>query len=126
MPLVQIRIYAGKTETHRRALLDGVQMAIVEALEIPGPNVFEVLHEMKTGDFRRTGWSSENFTLVEITLFPGRDAEAKKCLYRAIADNLAKSPGIGGKDIIIMLRESLPGDWSVRDGLPASETGVPR
>jgi phenylpyruvate tautomerase PptA (4-oxalocrotonate tautomerase family) len=126
MPHVQIWVYEGKAEEYRRAIVDGVQAALAGTLGIPGQHVFTTLQEMDAGHFRRPGWSSERFTLIRVAILSGKDAGAKKRLYRAIADNLARSPGIGGNDIVIMLRESPGEDWSVRDGLPASETGVPR
>lgn len=126
MPFVQIWIYKGQTFGHRQALMDGVQAAIADVLGIPAPNVFQALTELEQYHFRKPGWSSNNFTLVEISLFPGRDAETKKRLYQAIAGNLQKAPGISGSDLVIMLQELPRESWSVRDGLPATETGVPR
>ncbi|HMK48130.1 MAG TPA: tautomerase family protein [Methanocella sp.] len=125
MPFAQIWIYSGKSDEYRHAVLDGVESAIIEALSISGPNVFQALTEMEPGKFRRAGQPSENFTLIEINLFAGRPLEIKKRLYKAIAENLQKSPGIRGSDLVILLQESGRENWSVRDGLPASETGRP-
>ena len=124
MPLVKVQIYKGKSEEYRRAVLDGIHAALVEAIKIPDSDRMQSLIELDPEHFERSGGRSEDMTLVEITMFKGRSIEAKKNLYKAIARNLERSPGIGGKDILIVLYESPMEDWSLRDGLAASDTGV--
>lgn len=104
--------------------MDGISTALTDALEIPEANMIQVLSELDSLHFRRIKGASENFTLIEVTLFPGRDIEDKKRLYQAIAGNLAQYPGIGGSDVVIVIRESPKDCWSVCDGLPVTETGV--
>ena len=124
MPLVKVQIYKGKSGEYRRAILDGVHAALVEAIKIPESDRMQSLIELDESHFERSGGRSENVTLIEITLFKGRSLEAKKNLYRAIVRNLERSPGISAKDILIVLNESPMEDWSLRDGLAASDTGV--
>jgi phenylpyruvate tautomerase PptA (4-oxalocrotonate tautomerase family) len=124
MPLIKIYVYKGKSEEHRQAIMDGISAALSSALGIPEANMIQVMTELDASHFRRVRGASENFTLIEITLFPGRDVEDKKRLYQAIAGNLAQSPGIKGSDAVIVIRESPKDCWSVCDGLPVTETGV--
>jgi phenylpyruvate tautomerase PptA (4-oxalocrotonate tautomerase family) len=124
MPLIRIYVYKGKSEEHRRAIMDGISGALTDALGISEANMIQVMTELDSSQFSRIRGASENFTLTEVTLFPGRDVEAKKRLYQAIAGNLARSPGIDGGDVVIVIRESPKDCWSVCDGLPVTETGV--
>ncbi len=57
-------------------------------------------------------------------MFKGRSFEAKKQLFQAIVDNLAKNPGIKGDDIIIVLHEPPLENWGIRGGKPASEVDI--
>ncbi len=57
-------------------------------------------------------------------MFKGRSIEAKKQLFQAIVDNLAKNPGIEGGDIIIVLHEPPLENWGIRGGKPASEVDI--
>ena len=123
MPLVKVQIHKGKSSEYRRAIMDGIHAALVEAIKIPESDRMQTLWEIDPEHFERSG-RSENVTLIEITMFKGRSIEAKKNLYKAITRNLERSPGIGGKDILIILYESPMEDWSLRDGLAASDTGV--
>ncbi len=124
MPLVKVEIYKGKSEEHRRAILDGIHAALVEAIKIPDGDRMQRIYELEPSHFDRSDNKSDNVTLIEITLFKGRSLEAKKNLYKAIVRDLGKDPGIDDKDIVIVLYELPMECWSFRDGLPASESGV--
>ncbi|MDH7576989.1 MAG: tautomerase family protein [Bacillota bacterium] len=47
--------------------------------------------------------------------------EAKRKLYQVIVNNLARDPGINGRDIMIVLHEPPLENFGVRGGKPASE-----
>lgn len=124
MPLVKVQIYKGKSAEYRRAILDGIHAALVEAIKVPESDRMQSILELNPDQFERSAGRSENMTLIEIIMFKGRSLEAKKNLYKAIARNLGQSPGISGKDILIVLHEPPMEDWSLRDGLAASDTGA--
>jgi len=124
MPLVKVQIYKGKSAEYRRSIMDGIHAALVEAIKVPEGDRMQALRELDPEHFERSEGRSENVTLIEITMFKGRSLEAKKNLYKAIARNLEKAPGISGKDILIVLYEPPMEDWSLRDGLAASDTGA--
>ena len=50
MPLVRISLLEGKPQSYRSALADGVHCAMVEALEIPAQDRFQVVTEHSAGD----------------------------------------------------------------------------
>lgn len=124
MPLVKVEILKGKTQEYKRAILDGVHAALVETFKILDNDRIQRLYELKKDDFEISPTKTDNFTLIELTVFKGRSYEAKKNLYAAIVRNLAKSPGIDGKDILIVINEPLLENWGVQGGIPASEADL--
>jgi len=121
MPFVRITIREGKSAGYRKELLDGVHRALVQAFKIPEQDRHQMLHELDADYFETPPTKTENFTMIEITAFKGRSNEAKKELYRAIVENLAKHPGINGEDIMIIVHEPPLENWGIRGGKPASE-----
>lgn len=124
MPLVKVEILKGKTQEYKRAILDGVHAALVEAFKILDHDRIQRLYELEKDDFEISPTKTDNFTLIELTVFKGRSYEAKKNLYAAIVRNLAKSPGIDGKDIFIVINEPPLENWGVQGGIPASEADL--
>ncbi|MGE5626567.1 MAG: tautomerase family protein [Solirubrobacterales bacterium] len=121
MPLVKIEIFKGKTSEYKKAILDGVHSALVQAFKIPDYDRMQRLYELDRENFEIAPTKTEQFTLIEITAFKGRSLEAKKLLYKEIADNLKMNPGIDGNDITIVLNEHPLENWGVKGGKPASE-----
>ncbi|MGI5854687.1 MAG: tautomerase family protein [Bacillota bacterium] len=124
MPLVKVEILKGKSQEYKKAILDGIHSALVEAFEILDGDRMQRLYELDEDCFERSTNKTENITLIELTVFKGRSFEAKKKLYSAIVRNLAKSPGIDGKDIFIVINEPPLENWGVKGGLPASEVNL--
>ncbi len=92
MPLVKITIQAGKSSDYRKALLNGVHVAMVQTIKIPGHDRFQMLYELNKDNFETPPNRTDNITIIEITMFKGRSVEAEKRLYHAIVDNFAKNP----------------------------------
>jgi phenylpyruvate tautomerase PptA (4-oxalocrotonate tautomerase family) len=120
MPLVCIDIEAGFDRAYKQAILDGVHQALVEAIHIPDHDRRQRLCELPAGCFEHEG-RSEKYTIVEITMYQGRSAAAKKALYAAIVRNLEQSPGIAPNDVSIVIHDLPLENWGVHGGKPASE-----
>lgn len=124
MPLVKISIIEGRSLSEKKRLLDAVHSSLVEAFKIPDRDRVQRIVEFKKDDFEipqdRTGF----FTIIEITILPGRLLEAKKNLYTTINQKLS---GIGYQnpnDIVIVLNEPDLNNWGIRGGKPASEVDI--
>lgn len=65
---------------------------------------------------------TQNYTIVEIQIFPGRSLAAKRLLYAEITRRFG-SLGIQPTDITIILHEPPLDNWGV-GGLPASEVNL--
>ena len=121
MPLVRITIRKGKSTEYKKALLDSVHAALVQAFKIPKQDRFQMLYELEKDCFEAPSTKTDNVTVIEVSVFKCRSDGAKKQLYKAIVDNLAKNPGIKGDDITIVLHEPPLENWGIRGGKPASE-----
>lgn len=122
MPLVRVSLRRGKPATTHKAILDGVYDAMRSAFDVPEEDRFMVISEHDEADFSYSAnylgiERTDNLVLIQITANNTRPLAKKKALYRAIADNLAKNPGIRPEDVFINLVEVLPENWSFGNGV---------
>jgi phenylpyruvate tautomerase PptA (4-oxalocrotonate tautomerase family) len=122
MPIVHVHVRAGRSSAEKKAILDGVHAAIVEAFRIPENDRLQILHEHAAEHFDAAKGPAT--TIVELTAFPGRSAEAKRCLYEGIVRNLARAPGIPPASVLIVLREPPLESWGIRGGKPATDVAL--
>jgi len=123
MPLVRIKIEKGFAPEYKKALLDGVHQALVETVKIPDTDRRQRLYELEATNFEHTGRSNQ-YTIIEITMFKGRSNDAKKNLFRRIVDLLEVNPGIPANDITIIIHDPALENWGIRGGYPASEVDL--
>lgn len=124
MPLVRIEMLSGKSTAYKRAIMDGVHCALEDAFAIPEGDWLQRLYELDRDCFDLSDNKSEDFVLVELTVFKGRSTDAKRKLYLAITENLAASPGIKPSDVLIVIHEPPLENWGVAGGKPASEVDL--
>jgi len=123
MPLAKISIIKGRTPAEKESLLEAVHSAMLDALKIPQYDRNQRVHEYEKDDFMTPPGRTEKFTLIEITMFPGRSIEAKRNLYRGIVENL-KALGTDPMDVFIVLYEPPMENWGIRGGIPAGEVDL--
>jgi phenylpyruvate tautomerase PptA (4-oxalocrotonate tautomerase family) len=123
MPLAKIEVRRNWPPEKVQAIIDAVYLAQREALKVPENDRQIRFIEHKPGHFQVPPGKTENFTLVEISLFAGRSLEAKRALYSAIVRNLG-AVGIDPADIFIVLNEIPLQNWGIRGGIPASEVDL--
>ena len=124
MPLVKIDIIEGKDAVYKKAVLDGVHKALVDAIAIPVTDNYQRLHELPSENYNHPSDLSDKVTIIEITLFPGRSNESKKKLYEKIVQYLGENPGIPSSDIMIVLYEPPMENWGIHGGKPANEVNL--
>ncbi len=124
MPLVKIEMQKGNSTEYKKAILDGVHTALVEAFKIPDYDRIQRLYELDSDCIELPPNKTEQFTVVEITAFKGRSGEAKKNLFQAIVCNLNMAPGISGDDIMIIIHVPPLENWGIRGGKPANEVNL--
>ena len=123
MPLAKIEVRRSRPASEVKALIDAVYQAQREALKVPEGDRQIRYIEHKAEHFAVPPGKTENYTLVEITLFPGRSLDAKRILYRSIVRRFGEL-GIAPTDIFIVLNEPPLDNWGIRGGVPASEVDI--
>ena len=120
MPLVRISLRQGKSLQYRRAVADEVHAALVEAASVPLLDRFQLIAEHAPADLiydpayldvKR----SDDIVMIQITLNQ-RTQQVKLAIYKAIAERLAKNPGVRPEDVLVSLVCVTPEDWSFGNG----------
>ena len=121
MPLVRISLIAGKPEVYLQKVGDVVHRAMVETINVPAQDRFQLITEHSKSQFiynpsylniRR----SDDLIMIQITLNQGRTTEMKKALYKRIADLLEKELNLRKEDVLINLVEVPKENWSFGNG----------
>jgi phenylpyruvate tautomerase PptA (4-oxalocrotonate tautomerase family) len=118
MPLVHVHLRAGRTGAQKLAILDALHAAFVEALRIPQTDRNQLVHEYPPEHFEARYGPEAVF--VEATVFPGRSLDAKRKLYRLIAEGLAAA-GVAKDQVLIVLHEPPLENWGIRGGQAAAD-----
>ena len=121
MPLVRISLRRGKSAAYSGAIADGVHRAMVETINVPALDRFQIITEHTPEsliyDPTYLGISrTDDVVFVQITLNAGRSTDQKRALYGRIAELLAESPGVRPQDLLISLVEVARENWSFGDG----------
>jgi 4-oxalocrotonate tautomerase len=121
MPLVRISLREGKTDEYKKAIADGVHRAMVEAIDAPAQDRFQLLTEHPASgliyDPTYLGVQrSDDVVIVQITLSAGRKLAQKRKLFKRIAEILAEKPGLRPQDVIVSLVEVAWENWSFGNG----------
>jgi 4-oxalocrotonate tautomerase len=121
MPLVRISLLEGKPESYRQKLGDAVHRAMVETINVPPLDRFQIITEHSTAGFiydphylniART----DSLVMIQITLNSGRTTEMKKAFYQRVAELLHTELGIRKEDVLISLVEVVKENWSFGNG----------
>lgn len=122
MPLVRISLLKGKSPAHLRAIADGVHEALVETFHVPPEDRFQLIHQHDRDEFIYDAdylgvHRSDDVVFINILQSNWRDTKTKQALYRAVADRLARSPGLRREDVQIQLSPNGREDWSFGNGI---------
>jgi phenylpyruvate tautomerase PptA (4-oxalocrotonate tautomerase family) len=116
MPLVRISLRKGKPADFRRKLGDAIHRALVETIDVPELDRFQILTEHEPGDLvYDPGFlgiaRTNDIVIVQITISVGRTLAQKRALFRRIAEHLA-ALGVRREDAWINLVEVAKENWS--------------
>ena len=122
MPLVRISLLKGKPASYRRKVGDAVHRALVETIDVPAKDRFQIITQHDPEDFvydrEYLGIErSRDLVIVQITLSAGRSLGLKRTLYRTIADRLAGAVQLRREDVWINLVEVAKENWSFGNGV---------
>ncbi len=121
MPLVRVSLVKGKTPEYRRKVGDAIHRALVETIDVPPLDRFQLITEHEPGDLvYDPGYlgiaRTNDIVIVQITLSAGRTLEKKRALFRRIAENLA-ALGLRREDAWVNLVEVPKENWSFGNGV---------
>jgi len=123
MPLTKIEVRKTWPPEKVQAIIEAIYLAQREALRVPETDRQICYIEHRPEHFHVPPGRTDNYTLVDITLFAGRTLDAKRSLYQAIVRNLG-ALGIAPGDIFIVLHEVPLENWGIRGGTPASDVDL--
>jgi 4-oxalocrotonate tautomerase len=121
MPLVRIELVEGKSEEYRNKVGDIVYQTLVDVLNVPEHDRFQVIteHSKDALSFDRDYLGvhrSDNCIFLQITLNAGRSVELKQRFYKAVTDNLHQGVKLRREDVVINLVEVSKENWSFGNG----------
>ena len=125
MPSTLVSIRKARPLEQRRAMVEAVHQVLVEVLKTPSHDRTVRLQTFAAEEFAIGPQAGADYTLVEISLYPGRPAALKRELYQALVAALAKF-GVPAQDTKIILNEVAPENWGLRGGIPGSELVAPK
>ena len=118
MPVTLVSILEGRSAAEKTALLEAVQGAIAQTLELPphDRNIRLAVH--RKGEWLLPEGKSDAYVLVETMLFAGRTPETKSALFAAIVAAL-EGLGVARGDVFLILNEQPRENVGIRGGIRA-------
>jgi phenylpyruvate tautomerase PptA (4-oxalocrotonate tautomerase family) len=123
MPQTKIYGHSEFIQQHRQTLSDSIHACTIEALSYPADKRFQRFISLAQEDFIYPGDRTNQYLVIEISLFAGRSVEAKKNLMHLIYQKLHAALNIAPNDIEIILYEVPSHNWGVR-GVPGDELNL--
>jgi len=123
--MAQVKIFGLRSslELNKTKISDAIHEAVMSALSYPPEKKFHRFFPMEADDFLYPDDRSENYTIIEISMFEGRSIEAKKNLTKLIFENIGSLAGISNEDIEITIFETPKENWGIR-GMPGDELAL--
>jgi 4-oxalocrotonate tautomerase family enzyme len=97
-----------------------IHTSLIEVLQISPEKRFQRFFPLDKTDFYYPDDRSENYLIIEISMFEGRSVEMKKQLIRRLFQEINEQLEISVNDIEITIFETAKSNWGVR-GLPGDE-----
>ena len=122
MPITQVSILEGKSETYRRVVADSVCDALHQAFGVPEDDRFVTIVEHQAANFVYSPKSmgivrSADVLIFRVTANRGRSVDQKKAFYSRLASLLNERLSILPEDVFISLVEVEQENWSFGSGV---------
>ena len=121
MPLVRIDLMEGRSTEQLAAIGSSVQRALVECLDVPARDQFQIVTEHPTGRLiYNSGYlgieRTDGIVIVQILFSSGRSVAQKQAFYARVAELIAAAATVRPEDVVITLLENTREDWSFGRG----------
>ncbi len=113
MPLVKVELIKGKSPEFKKTVFDCIHDGLVESLGIEDWDRFQRISEYDKADFEIPSFKTENFMIIELTLFPGRTREQKGKAIETITENLKMRLSVDPSDVFIIINEPPLENWGM-------------
>lgn len=122
MPFVRIDLAKGKSAQHRIAIGEIVYNAMVEVINVPKDDKFQIITEHPADELNFAPsylgiQYSPDVIFIQVTLNQGRSVELKKAFYSHIANHIHERLNVSKEDVIINLVEVPKENWSFGNGI---------
>jgi phenylpyruvate tautomerase PptA (4-oxalocrotonate tautomerase family) len=122
MPLTRISLRRGKPASYRKAIVEGVYLAMRETFDVPDGDRFMTITQHDEDEFDYGAdylgiARSDDLVMIQLTVSNTRPVGQKQKLYQRIVERLTEAPGLRAEDIFINLVEVLPENWSFGHGV---------
>lgn len=123
--MAQIKIYGERNSLSamRENLSRIIHTCAVEALGLPSDKRFHRFFGLEALDFVYPEGRSARYTIVEVSMFEGRTALAKKAFIRALYERAKSEIDLDPNDLEITIFETPRASWGIR-GLPGDELAL--
>lgn len=123
--MAQVKIFGLRRplEGNRLAISEAIHSSVMEALEYPAEKKFHRFIALDEQDFIYPADRSDRYTIIEVSIFEGRSAEAKKLLIRLLFERMFRLAGIAPQDVEVTIFETPRASWGIR-GLSGDEIGL--
>ena len=114
--MAQVKIYGERAHLTRvrAALSDAIQGCLVDALGLPADKRFQRFIGLDRADLIDPPDRSAAYTVIEISMFAGRSADAKRRLLELLMTRLPERAGVAAQDLEITIFETPPANWGIR------------
>ena len=123
--MAQIKIYGIDTHLNpiKARLSDVIHSCVVDALQFPVDKRAHRFFPMNVENFFYPAGRTNQYTIIEISMFEGRSMEAKKRLIHLLFERIRAELGISTQDVEITITETPKHNWGFR-GLPGDEISL--
>jgi phenylpyruvate tautomerase PptA (4-oxalocrotonate tautomerase family) len=120
MPQVKVYGLRENIEPKRFALSHAIHGALMGAIGTPEQKRFQRFIILEPEDFIFPSDRSNDYTIIEISMFEGRSREVKKNLIRLLYQKIIETTDIKPQDLEITIFETPRSNWGIR-GMPGDE-----
>jgi phenylpyruvate tautomerase PptA (4-oxalocrotonate tautomerase family) len=123
--MAQIKIYALRShlEAHKAQLSETIHACVMEALSFPKGKRAHRFIALDPSDFYYPDGRSEQYTIIEISMFEGRTVETKKKLIHLLFERLEAEVKLAPQDVEITIFETPRANWGFR-GMTGDEINL--
>lgn len=114
--MTQIKIYGYRhhLEPIQKKMSDVLHACVVDTLQYPPDKRFHRFIKLDDGDFYYGSGRTEQYTIIEISLFEGRSISVKKALIHSIFQRFENELNISPNDVEITIFETPRHNWGIR------------